>query len=62
MDRPRSRQSRIGRWAPLALYAFIVLGWFGVGMSSGAQERLWLVVWALPAPATYLWRTRRSGT
>ena len=56
------RQSRLGRWAPMALYAIILLGWFGDGVSSGAQDRLWLVVWALPAPAVYLLRTRRSGT
>jgi hypothetical protein len=43
----------------MALYAVIVLGWFGEGVSSGAQDRLWLVVWALPVPAIYLWRTRR---
>jgi hypothetical protein len=60
MDRPRSRQSWLGRWAPMALYALIVLGWLGEGVSSGAQDRLWLVVWALPVPAIYLWRTRRS--
>jgi hypothetical protein len=36
------------------------IGWFGEGMSSGAHDRLWLVVWTLPVPAIYLWRTRRS--
>ena len=60
MQSRRSRQGLLGRWAPMALYALIVLGWFGEGMSSGAHDRLWLVVWTLPVPAIYLWRTRRS--
>jgi hypothetical protein len=44
----------------MALYAFTVLGWFGEGVSSGAQDRLWLVVWTLPIPAIYAWRTRAN--
>jgi hypothetical protein len=46
----------------MALYTVIVLGWIGEAVSSGTQERLWLVVWALPIPTIYLWRTRRSGS
>lgn len=57
---PSRRLSWLGRWGPMALYAVIVLGWIGEAVSSGAQERLWLVVWALPIPMIYLWRTRRS--
>jgi hypothetical protein len=45
---------------PIALYAVIVLGWLGEGVSAGAQDRLWLVVWALPVPVIYLRQTRRS--
>jgi hypothetical protein len=55
------RRTRLGRWAPIALYALIVLGWFGQGVESGAQDRLWLVAWTLPVPAIYLWRTRTGG-
>jgi hypothetical protein len=54
------RRSRIGRWGPLVLYAIIALGWFAEGLShAAARERLWLAWWTLPAPALYLWRTRR---
>jgi hypothetical protein len=54
------RGSLIGRWAPLALYAVVALGWFAEGLGhEAARDRLWLVWWTLAAPALYLWRTRR---
>jgi hypothetical protein len=53
--------SRLGRWAPIVFYAIIVLGWFAEGVLVGAYTRLWLVVWTLPVPAVYLWRTRWSS-
>lgn len=62
MQSRRRRLSWLGRWGPMALYTVIVLGWIGEAVSSGTQERLWLVVWALPIPTIYLWRTRRSGS
>ncbi len=55
------RQSLVGRWAPVLFYAIVVLGWFGEGVSAGAGPRLWLIVWTLPVPALYLWRTRRRS-
>ena len=54
------RQSRVGRWFPLFLYAIAVLGWVAEGLSDEAvYEYLGLVVWTLPAPVLYEWRTRR---
>jgi hypothetical protein len=54
------RQSWAARWAPIVLYAIIVLGWFAEGLSDqAAGEHLRLVVWTVPAPLLYLWRTRR---
>jgi hypothetical protein len=54
------RESWPGRWAPILLYVLVALGWFAEGLShDAARERLWLVVWTLPAPLLYLWRTRR---
>jgi hypothetical protein len=60
MDSVGRRRSRLGRWAPVVLYAVVVLGWLADSLShEAARERLWLVAWTLPAPALYLWRTRR---
>ena len=54
------KESRLGRWAPVVLYALIVLGWLAEGLShDAARQYTWLVVWTLPAPALYFWRTRR---
>ncbi|MBP7242486.1 hypothetical protein [Amaricoccus sp.] len=60
MDNVARRHGRPGRWTPLLLYAAVVLGWFADGLAvDAAHERLWLVVWALPAPLLFAWRTRR---
>jgi hypothetical protein len=60
MESVDRRQSWIGRWAPIVLYAIIALGWFAEGLPhEAARDRLWLAWWTLPAPALYLWRTRR---
>jgi hypothetical protein len=54
------RQSRAGRWVPVGLYAIIVLGWVAEAVSDGAAAgHLRLAAWTLPAPALYLWRTRK---
>ena len=44
MQSRRSRQGLLGRWAPIALYALIVLGWLGEGVSFGFRIATWLVV------------------
>lgn len=59
MDSRQRRQTRVGRWGPLALYGLIVLTWFIDGVVAGAGERLWLGLWTVPAAALYLWRTGR---
>jgi len=52
------RETVSGRWGPAGLYGIILLSWGLEGAQAGATERLWLVAWALPALAFYLWRTR----
>ena len=60
MDSSGRRASLAGRWTPILLYSIIVIGWFAEGAAhAAAAGRLWLVLWAVPAPALYLWRTRR---
>ncbi len=60
MHRPERRHTGIGRWGPVALYLAIALGWFVEGILAGAQDRLWLLILAMPAPAIYVWRTGQS--
>lgn len=61
MNRIHRREIPLGRWAPVVFYVLIVLSWFIEGMLAGAGDRLWLVLWTLPALALYLWRTRRGS-
>jgi hypothetical protein len=56
------RQSLAGRWVPLFLYAVVVLGWVAEGLSDqAAMVHLDLLVWTIPAPLLYLWRTQKRG-
>lgn len=57
------RETWLGRWIPVFLYALIVVSWFITGVLAGAEEdRLGLVLVTLPAMGLYLWRTRRRST
>ncbi|MDZ7749385.1 MAG: hypothetical protein U5K43_11705 [Halofilum sp. (in: g-proteobacteria)] len=44
----------MGRWAPPAFYVLIVLTWFVDGVAAQAGDRLWLVLWTVPALGLYL--------
>jgi hypothetical protein len=60
MESVRRRTGLPGRWLPILFYTIIVLGWFLDGAAEAtARDRLWLVVWTIPAPLLFLWRTRR---
>jgi hypothetical protein len=56
------RERLIGRWTPVLLYGLIVAGWLVQGLQAEAHDRLWLAILTLPAPALYVWRTRRRAT
>jgi hypothetical protein len=59
MDGRGRRATSVGRWAPVLLYAIIVLGWLAdAAAHPTAAEHLPLVLWTIPAPLLYLWRTR----
>ena len=61
MESVRRRTDLLGRWAPILLYAIVVLGSFADGAShAAAVEHVWLVAWTIPAPLLFVWRTRRQ--
>jgi len=55
------RETPVGRWLPVALYAVNVILWIITALVAGAWDRLWLAILPLPAVGLYLWRTRRIG-
>ena len=60
MESLERRTGRFGRWTPILLYAIIVFGWFAEGVAhASARDHLWLILWTIPAPLFFLWRTRR---
>lgn len=59
MSTVHCRETRLGRWAPATFYTLIVLSWLIEGVLAGAGERLWLVLWSIPALGVYLWRTHQ---
>jgi hypothetical protein len=54
------RETALGRWLPVALYAVNVTLWLITGIVAGAWDRLWLALLPLPALGLYLWRTERK--
>ncbi len=55
------RETALGLWLPVALYALNVILWIITALVAGAWDRLWLAIWPLPALGLYWWRTRRTG-
>jgi hypothetical protein len=55
------RETPLGRWFPVILYAVNLALWIAAGIGVRAWNLLWLVVLALPALGLYLWTTWRHG-
>jgi hypothetical protein len=60
-DHVSKRETRLGRWFPVILYAANLAFWIAAGIGVEAWDLLWLVVLALPVLGLYLWTTRRHG-
>ena len=60
-DHVSKRETPLGRWFPVTLYAVNLALWIAAGIGVEAWDLLWLVVLALPVLSLYLWTTRRRG-
>ena len=60
-DHVSKRETLLGRWFPVILYAVNLALWIAAGIGVEAWNLLWLAVLALPFLGLYLWTTRRHG-
>ena len=60
-DHVSKRETPLGRWFPVILYAVNLALWIATGIRVEAWDLLWLAVLALPVLGLYLWTTRRHG-
>jgi hypothetical protein len=60
-DHVSKRETPLGRWFAVILYAVNLALWIAAGIGVEAWNLLWLVVLALPVLGLYLWTTRRHG-
>jgi hypothetical protein len=60
-DHVSKRETLLGRWFPVILYAVNLALWIAAGIGVEAWNLLWLAVLALPLLGLYLWTTRRHG-
>jgi hypothetical protein len=60
-DHVSKRETPLGRWFPVILYAVNLALWIAAGIGVEAWDLLWLVVLALPVLGLYLWTTWRHG-
>jgi hypothetical protein len=58
-DHVSKRETPLGRWLPVILYAVNLALWIAIGIGVEAWDLLWLTVLALPVLGLYLWTTRR---
>ena len=58
-DHISKRETALGRWFPVILYAVNLVLWIAAGTGVKAWDLLWLVVLALPVLGLYLWTTWR---
>src|SRR5271165_2830038 len=54
-DHVSKRETPLGRWFPVILYAVNLALWIAAGIGVKAWDLLWLVVLALPVLGLYLW-------
>ena len=60
-DHVSKRETPLGRWFPVILYAVNLALWIAAGIRVEAWDLLWLVVLAFPVLGLYLWTTWRHG-
>ena len=60
-DHVSKRETPLGRWFPVILYAVNLALWIAAGIGVKAWYLLWLVVLALPVLGLHLWTTWRHG-
>ena len=59
-ERVRKRNTAVGRWMPVILYAVNVGGALATAVAVGATDLLYLATFPLPAVILYLWRTAKE--
>jgi hypothetical protein len=61
-DHVSKRETPLGRWVPVTVYAVNLALWIATGIRAETWDLLWLAVLALPGLGLYLWQTtRRHG-